>query len=155
MGVRRIKFATAMTLVEVMLAMVILIIAATGALSFEYHTARHAKIARAQICATRTARLLLEDWMSTGGSIEYDPTALELGFSADGDVYAITVDRVPMLVTLAWKDVDYDATTGVTLRRLDVTVRFGTASQAADADRLEKIRHVILTTYVRTDASGG
>ena len=68
MSVRRVKCATAMTLVEVMLAMVILSIAAVGALSYEYHAAGHAKIARAQMCGARTARLLLEDWMSTGGS---------------------------------------------------------------------------------------
>ena len=155
MSVRGTRLATAMTLVEVMLATVVLVIAATGALSFEHHTARHTKIARAQISGTRTARLLLEDWMSTGGSSEYDPAALGLGFSANGDTYAVTVDGVPMLVTLAWKDVDYDATAEITLRRLDVTVRFKAASQAADADRLEKIRPVVLTTYVRTDASGG
>ena len=155
MSVRRTKLATAMTLVEVMLATVILVIAAVGALSFEYHTAGHTKIARAQISGTRTARLLLEDWMSTGGSSTYDPAALGLGFSSDGDTRAVTVDGVPMLVTLEWKDVDYDATAEITLRRLDVTVRFGAASQAADADRLEKIRPVVLTTYVRTDASGG
>ena len=155
MSVRGTKCATAMTLVEVMLAAVILVIAAVGALSYEYHTAGHAKIARAQISGTRTARLLLEDWMSTGGSSEYDPTALELGFSTEGDAYAITVDRIPMLVALAWKDVDYDATAEITLRRLDVTVTFGAGSQAASADGWDKIRPVVLTTYVRTDASGG
>ena len=155
MDVRRARFATAMTLVEVMLAMVILAIATVGALSFEYHTAGHTKIARAQISGTRTARLLLEDWMSTGGSSDYDPTALGLGFSGGSGAYAVTVDEVPMLVTLAWRDVDYDATAGVSLRRLDVTVRFGTASPAETADRWEKIRPVVLTTYVRTDAAGG
>ncbi len=45
MSVRRVKSATAMTLVEVMLAMVVLSIAAVGALSYEYHAAGHAKTA--------------------------------------------------------------------------------------------------------------
>jgi len=154
-SIRPTKSARAMTLVEVMLATVILGIGAIGALSFEYHAAGHAKIAKAQIRGTRIARLLLEDWMSTGGAIDYDPTELNLGFSQDGDVYAITVDAVPMSAELAWSDVGYDATAEVTLRRLDVTVTFGGTSKSAGASKLKKVRPVILTTYVRTDASGG
>ena len=92
MSIRPAKSARAMTLVEVMISTVILGVAAMGALSFEYHAAGHARIARAQICGTRVARLLLEDWMSTGGAIDYDPTALDVGFSEDGDFYAITID---------------------------------------------------------------
>ena len=155
MSIRPTKSARAITLVEVMLSTVILGIAAVGALSFEYHAAGHAKTARAQICGTHIARLLLEDWMSTGGAIDYDPTELDLGFSEDGDVYAITVDAVPMSAELAWNDVGYDATAEVTLRRLKVTVGFGGTSKSANANKLNKVRPVILTTYVRTDASGG
>lgn len=154
-SIRPTKSARALTLVEVMLSTVILGIAAMGALSFEYHAAGHAKIAHAQICGTRIARLLLEDWMSTGGAIDYDPTALDVGFSQDGDAYAITVDGVPMLAALAWRDVGYDATAEVTLRRLDVTITFGENSNSAGDGKLKKVRPVILTTYVRTDASGG
>lgn len=155
MKTKRDSCAAGVTLVEVMLATVILGVAAVGALSFEYHAAGHTKIANAQTCGTRTARLLLEDWMSTGGSSGYDPTALGLGFSSEGESYALTVDRVPMLVTLASKDVAYDAAAEITLRELSVTVAFGTASQASGADGLDKIRPVVLTTYVRADASGG
>lgn len=152
MSVRANKSAKAMTLVEVMLSTVILGIAGVGALTFEYHAAGQARIARAQITGTGTARLLLEDWMSTGGATTYDPTTLDLGFSNDGGGYTVTVDDVPMSVVLAWQDVGYDATAEVTLRRLDVTVSFGGNS---GTDRLNNVRPVILTTYVRTDASGG
>ena len=155
MNAKRGKFTAGFTLVEVMIAAVVLAVVATGALSYEYHAVKHSKIARAQICATRTAQLLLEDWMSTGGSSEYDPTMLGLGFSSDGDAYAITVDGVPMLVALTWKDVAHDATAEVTLRELSVTVGFETVSEAGSADGLERIPPVILTTYVRTDASSG
>lgn len=144
-----------MTLVEVMLSSVILVIAAMGALSFEYHAAGHAKISRAQIGGTRIARLLLEDWMSTGGAADYDPTTLNLGFSADNDDYTIEVDGVPMTATLSWRDIGYDDTAEVTLRRLDVTVTFGGISNSTSDSKLKKVRPVILTTYVRTDASGG
>ncbi len=143
------RFAAAVTLVEVMVAAAIMGVATIGALSYQYHAAGHSKIARAQMCGTRTAQLLLEDWMSTGGSKEYDPAALELGFSSGSGAYAVTVDDVPMLVELNWRDVDNDAEANMTLRELSVAVEFGTGSG------LEQIRPVVLTTYVRTDASGG
>ena len=149
MTAKQTRFATAVTLVEVMAATAVLGVATIGALSYQYHASGHNKIARAQICGTRTAQLLLEDWMSTGGSKEYDPTTLGLGFSIADGAYVVTVDDIPMLVRLAWKDVDHDADAEVTLRELSVTVEFGTA------DSLENIRPVILTTYIRTDASGG
>jgi Tfp pilus assembly protein PilV len=144
-----------MTLVEVMLAAVILGIAAIGALSYEYHAAGHSKISRAQISGTRIARLLLEDWMITGGAADYDPTTLNLGFSADNDGYTIEVDGMPMTAALSCEDIEYDDTAEVTLRRLDVTVTFGESSSSAGDNKLKKVRPVILTTYVRTDASGG
>ena len=169
LNAKRLKFATAVTLVEITVAMAVLAIATLGALSYQYFAAGHARIARAQTAATRAAQLLLEDWKSTGGSKEYDPTILAVGFSSplpipakwlDGKilvlaeplnnaVHAITIDDLPMLVGLRWEDVAYDATADVKLRQLGVTVRFGVVGQ------LESIPPVTLTTYVRVDASGG
>jgi hypothetical protein len=172
MVVKRRKFAAAVTLVEVVVATAVLVIASMGALSYEYHAARDAQVARAQITATCTAQLLLEDWMSTGGSKNYDPAKLGLGFSsasaipadfsqAEGlgsplnrAVYAITIDELPMLVMLTQNDVAQD-TGGAVLRQLGVIVEFGTVSEDTTAGRLENIPPVILTTYVRADASGG
>ena len=162
-------FGGAVTLVEVMVAMVILAIAALGALSYQYHAAGHVRIARAQSAATHVAQLLLEDWKSTGGSEEYDPSILAVGFSSpqpipakwtdvkamvlaeplNSAVYAVTIDDLPMLVMLSWEDVAYDTTAGLKLRQLAVTVKFGVVNQ------LENIPPVALTTYVRDDASGG
>lgn len=173
MIVKQRKFAAAITLIEVMAATAVLVIATTGTLSYQYHTARHVQIARAQVTATRTAQLLLEDWMSTGGSKNYNPATLGLGFSsalvipshfsqAQGQglggplhdaVYAITVDDVPMLVMLTWKDVAHDAEADVTLRQLGVIVEFSEETQTTN--RFENIKPVILTTYVRLDAAGG
>ena len=82
MTVKRCKFESALTLIEVMVATSVLVITITGALSYQYYAARDTQIARAHIAATRTAQLLLEDWMSTGGSKEYDPSTLGLGFSS-------------------------------------------------------------------------
>ena len=167
------KMRRAVTLVEVIVATAVLVIATTGTLSYQYYAAKDAKIARAQIIGTRTAQLLLEDWMSTGGSDEYDPAALGLGFSSvstvpsgfegmgsplNNNAYSITVDEVPLLVILSWSDVDYDAVSDVILRRLNAIVTFGSASPDENENltqQLKLIRPVILTTYVRIDASGG
>ena len=166
MNAKRPKFAAAVTLIEVMVAMTILTIAALGALSYQYHAAGHVRIARAQSAATHVAQLLLEDWKSTGGSEEYDPSILTLGFSSplpipakwanvrvtnplNDAVYAVTTDDLPMLVMLNWEDVAFDTTAGIKLRQLDVTVKFGVVNQ------LDNIPSVTLTTYVRGDASGG
>jgi hypothetical protein len=173
MTVKRPKFVSAVTLIEVMLAMAILTVAVLGSLSYQYYAAAHARIAHAQITATCTAQLLLEDWMSTGGSKDYDPAKLGLGFSSasaipadfsqeedlgnplNQAVYAITIDEMPMLVMLSRKDVAHDITTGATLRQLGIIVEFGTLATDTKAGRLEDLPPLILTTYVRADASGG
>ena len=134
MRLARVKVAKAVTLIEVIVAMVALAVTAMGALGYQYHAAVQARIAYAQTTSTRAAQLLLEDWKSTGGSSNYDPTALGLGFSADlplpandhaplpDGIYSIMADNVPLLVMLNSADVDHDDTTGVTLRQLTVTV---------------------------------
>jgi prepilin-type N-terminal cleavage/methylation domain-containing protein len=173
------KVSKALTLIEVMLAMAILTIAALGALSYQYYAAGHARIAHAQITAVRTAQLLLEDWKSTGGSKEYDLTTLGLGFSSRlfvpsqwsqgqgeglgsplrSSAYAITVDGFPMLVTLRWEDIAQDTIAAIKLRQLAVIVRFGEIDDQGTLtfpeSYLENISSLILTTYVRLDASSG
>ena len=183
MDVKRLKFAAAVTLVEVIVAMTVLAIAAVGALGYEYYAALQMRIAHAQTTSTRTAQLLLEDWKSTGGSENYDPIALGLGFSSNiiylsqgiplpNGVYNITVDDVPMVIVLKWADVAYDSEAEITLRQLTVTtvwrrntgkiVNWGTitseeiANEHANSGYGDALRPLAtLTTYVRLDASGG
>ena len=173
MTARRGKFAPALTLTEVIIATVVLVITASGALGYQYYAARDGQIARAHMAATRTAQLLLEDWMSTGGSSAYDPSTLGLGFSAaisipphfsagDGGglgaplnnaVHSITIDEIPMLVMLTSRDIAQDTQAQVILRQLGVIVEF--AEQAQITQMLENVESVVLTTYVRTSASSG
>jgi type II secretory pathway pseudopilin PulG len=168
------KFKAAISLVETTVTMVVLTIAAIGALSFQYYAATQSRIAQAQTTATRTAQLLLEDWRSIGGSANYDPNSLDLGFSnfltiptgqdlsvPDG-VYGITIDNVPMLITLTSNNVAYDPGAGITLRQLTVSIRWGLVlpedidSGEIVSDRVESMHTLVtLTTYVRLDASGG
>lgn len=175
-SMKRYKAIAGNTLIEAMVTVVFVAIAALGGLSYQYHAAGHTRIAGAQITATRTAQLLLEDWMSTGGSTEYDPTALGFGFlstqaapsdfvvptglgqTLNGAVYSIEVDGLPMAVMLKYNDIDEDITARIKLRQLSIFVAFGevideklTLSESC----LGGIRPITLTTYVRVDASGG
>jgi len=177
MNVKRRKFAPALSFLEVLLAMASLAIVSIGALSYEYHFAGQTRVARAQIKGMRAALLLLEDWKSTGGSEEYDVEMLGLDFSTgltipgdwtlydelgeplDNSVCTITIDRLPMLMILRWRDVDYDDTAEVVLRQLSVIVRFGGIDEDGNlvysAGYLQRMRPVIMTTYTRIDASSG
>ncbi len=165
MILKRPKSVASFTLIETMVATVILAIAALGALSLQYHTAGHGRIAREQTTSTRTAQLLLEDWKSNGAAANYDPATLGLDFSPssvqpedidfimeynqmgsllNGMLQHVTIDDVPMKALLAWKAVDTDGT--MELRQLSVIIKW---------DENSDITPVVLTTYVRVDISGG
>jgi hypothetical protein len=170
---RRGDFASGSTLMEVMVAAVILVVAALGALRCQYYAAGHGRIARAEIAAARVAQLLLEDWKSTGGSTEYDPSGLGLGFSqpltvpdgfitAEGlgvvlndAVHAITVDDTAMQVMLKYLDVNEDGQAGAALRQLSVVVRFAAGDNDSSDGHLTEMTPVTLVTYVRLDGADG
>jgi len=170
--VRR-RWARAVCLAEVIAAMAILSIAAVGALGYQYHANKQARVAHAQITATRIGLLLLEDWKSTGGSTEYDPTTLQLGFESvfipgyfsqgqgvgvgtplHNEAYTITVDNVPLVMMLKWQDVETDTIAEMTLRQLSAVVKFDEPEGVSGSLALYNPA-IILTTYVRLDASGG
>jgi hypothetical protein len=140
-----------MTIVEVMVAVAVIVIAALGTLCYEYLCVDHVRIARAQLAATRIGQLLLEDWKSTGGSLEYDAEVLGIGFDPDtpwGD-YKTAVDGLPLFVVLSHDDVDWDPIAGVTLRRIDVSVRWRKDFCYGVPDDDDPA--VNLSTYVRLD----
>jgi len=164
------------TLVEAMVTVVVVAVAALGGLSYRYQAVAHGRIASAEMTATRTAQLVLEDWMSTGGSAEYDPATLGLGFipsaqvpqgytstaglgaTAGSGAYSVQIDGLPMVVVLKYKDTEYDEAAEVKLRQLAVLVCFGEVrgnEMALSATWQERIRPIVLTTYVRVDAAGG
>jgi hypothetical protein len=172
----RTRRAAGLVLVEVVIAAAILLIAALGALRCQYYAAGHSRIARAQVAGARVGQLLLEDWKSTGGSTDYDPSDLGLGFSSplaipDGfttaeglgtvlndAVYAITLDDTPMLVMLKYLDVNEDGQASAALRQLAVVVRFagGDLGGGDGADgRFAAMPPVTLVTYVRLDGADG
>jgi hypothetical protein len=173
----RARFASAATLIEATVAMAVLTIAMLGAMSYEFYASKDAQTARAQTAATKTAQLLLEDWKSTGGSQEYNPTFLDLGFSSalkipadftydsslgsplNDAVYAITINDIPMLVMLIWADLAYDTMAEIKLRQLAAIAKCRpeavSASEQVTYQRMKNIEPVTLVTYARIDASGG
>lgn len=170
---RSAKFAQAASLIEAAVAMAVLTLAMLGAMSYEFHAKKDTQIAYAQTSATRIAQLLLEDWKSTGGSDEYNPTFLDLGFSSalsipagfsydkslgyplNDAVYSIKINDIPMMVMLAWKEIAYDKTAEIQLRQLAAIVQCREASGESDFRWLENIESVTLVTYARVDASDG
>jgi Tfp pilus assembly protein PilV len=153
-----------MTLIEVVLATVIISIAATGVLSYGYHGAKQRRMARAQATATRVGHLLLEDWKANGGSIFYarainrtpNPLDLNMGFkyvtyTHKGEltecIYNLTVDLIPMRISLT-RPTKYKSFVPLT-----VTVRW--LGDLRDNSFTNKEFKVVLTTDVRIDQVGG
>ena len=71
MTIKRAKFAPAVTLIEIMVAILILSIAVLGASGFRYYTAMDARKADVQITAARLASHLLNGWKGVGGYSGY------------------------------------------------------------------------------------
>ena len=147
------KSRRAMTLIEVMLAVAIVVIAALGTLCYEYLCVDQVHFARAQLAATRVGQLLIEDWKSSGGSADYNPQDLQMGFTLpDGlpiGTYMTMIDGLPLYISMASETVNTDSFAGVELRKIAVSVRWrNDLSQGALSDDDPGI---VLTTYVRRD----
>lgn len=172
-----VRRASGFTLIEQMVATAVLAVATLGALQYQYYATAMGRIASGQMAAARIAHLLLEDWKSTGGSLQYNPHDLGLGFSAgsavpagfttpaglgttlNSSVYGITLNSLPLLALLQYLDVDQDEQAQTTLRQLAVVIRFGQIAQggglATPEDRFAGLPPVTLVTYVRLDGSDG
>lgn len=144
------------TLVEILVAMMVLAFAAIGAMGYEYHAASQERAALARLTAARTAQLLLDDWKSEGGSTSYTPKNLNLGFSDADDAsgnFTVDVDKLPMYIELTSSDIEHDSESEVTLRKITVTVNYLDNRKIPSGDEEEK--NMTLSTYVRVDASSG
>lgn len=71
MALRRPKFRAAVTLIEVMVTIVILLVAVLGASKFRFYVAMDVRKANTQITATRLASLILSGWKGSGGYSGY------------------------------------------------------------------------------------
>ena len=80
---------SAFTLVEVMIAVVIIMILATGAMGYQFLSTRDVKLSEVQATASRMSLLMLESWKGRQGVTTFDPveefgTELTIQTSADG-----------------------------------------------------------------------
>ncbi len=152
------KMRAGFTLVEVMVAVAVTIIVALGTLCYQYYGVRHDRLAQAQLAAARLGQLVLEDWKSTGGNPDYDPTTLGLGFTEieageTGNCF-IVVDDQTFYIQLVQSNppAPYQGTVaGVTLSQIRVITRWRRdfsrgATTASDPT-------ITLTTYVRRDGA--
>jgi prepilin-type N-terminal cleavage/methylation domain-containing protein len=146
-----------LTLLEIVLAILILSIVSVGCLGYQYFATRMAVRANAEMTVTRTARLILDNWKKAGGNETFAPTSLDVGFEKKGTgsqaQYQITTNQIPMTVELDWNDVDQDTIAAVTLRQIQVTVRW--RSDYQDSELRSTDPSYVMTTYVRIDEAGG
>jgi len=142
------------SLVSLMIAIVILLVALIGTSNFRYFSALDAQKAAARITAARIGLMLCESWRGLGGIETYDPatyfgSALTITQSAGPNKpedftllgsYTVTLNGAIYYITLSWKDVS----TG--LRALNVVVAWAQRPQGlssiTDVDKFFR-----LTTY--------
>ena len=128
------KMRSGLTLIEVMVAMVVIVVGVLGAMMYRYHTAFDARKADLHMGATRIGLLLLEEWKGMSGAT-YDPTKTETdliigGTSPDytasisggtGAGYHVVMPQPPVTVNL----------NGIDMNELKVTVYWSAHGEAS------------------------
>lgn len=158
MTVKQRKFPAAFTLIEVLVAMVIVIAFVAGAAQYRYYATLDARKAAMQRTAATIGLLLCENWRGVKGTETYDPkahlgsditiiqaTAFEEVESEENEFillgrYTVILDDVKYYATLSWKDVKSE------LRALNVIVAWAQRYQGSDSESADKLFK--LTTYV-------
>ena len=77
------KYAKGFGLVEVMATVMILLIAVTGSLAYQYHTALNARQGDLYATASRLGNAMLETWKGHGSDTAFDPATV---FSSDMNI---------------------------------------------------------------------
>ena len=80
---RKIKYSKGFGLIEVMATVLILLIAVTGSLAYQYHTALNARQADLYATASRISNAMLETWKGLGSDTTFDPATV---FSSDMNI---------------------------------------------------------------------
>ena len=148
------KSKRAFTLIELTLAMTVLVIVVIGAAGYEYYAVRHMRIANSKVTATRIVQLVIEHWKSTGGASHtgpnsYTPENFNQNFIPLANGWNITIDNLPLFVTLSSSDIATDTAAGVKLR--SITVRAKWRADFADGPVRGHDPSVLITTYLRRD----
>ena len=124
---RSIRSSCGFTLVEVAISILIIMVLATGAMGYQYHSTRDVKLSEVQATASRLSMLLLEGWKGTEGASDFDPVSVfgseitittssigpdvaqnKWGWDFDLlDQYVVEMDEVVYYVTLSWNDASF------------------------------------------------
>ena len=91
-----IKGEKAFTLIEVMIAIIVLLITILGTSAYRYHAALSARRSDLYTNAARTALLLCEGWSGMGGDITFDPVE---AFGSDLTIISNTGPEAPSSFT--------------------------------------------------------
>jgi prepilin-type N-terminal cleavage/methylation domain-containing protein len=139
------------TLTEVMASVAIIVVVAIGTLGYQYNGVKFSRASQAQITGTRLGQIVLEDWKSTGGDADYNPTTLGLGFAetlgTETGNCKITLDSQTFYIEMQLTQIAEDTVAGVKLNQIRVIVRWRkdfTSGAIGGEDP-----QVTLTTYVR------
>jgi prepilin-type N-terminal cleavage/methylation domain-containing protein len=113
------KYSKGFGLIEVMATVLILLIAVTGSLAYQYHTALNARQADLYATASRISNAMLETWKGLGSDTTFDPASV---FSSDMNIvnngstqppasladalgsYLISVNNTNYYLTLSYQD---------------------------------------------------
>ena len=160
------KKKSGVTLIELMVAMVVIIIAVLGATMYRYGSVTDARRADIQMCAGRVALLVMEEWKVAAGSYTFDladDISLNSVFAGGSDDITISEksgDYWPVSLTggkdsyyyvkIGWEDdIDDDGSDDDGIRRLDVQVAWKLADVSGVPDTEDWARAVKLSSYVR------
>jgi len=151
------KSAAAVTLVEVMLASVVIVVGFIGATSYRYYAALDERKATMWRTAARVGLLFADSWRGLNGLENYEPVVyldtvefdvekiadgpIPDGYSAVNGTYAVTTDEEKYYVTLAYGQSEAE------LRALNIEVAW-TPRLAGETDFANAEKSFKLTMYV-------
>ncbi|MBL7214937.1 MAG: prepilin-type N-terminal cleavage/methylation domain-containing protein [Phycisphaerae bacterium] len=118
------KHKSGFTLVEIAISILVIMVLVTGAMGYQYYSARDVTLSEIQATAARLSMLLLEGWKGAEGSADFDPVS---AFSSEITItnslfgpnipedksgmsltllgcYEIELERAYYYVTLSWGD---------------------------------------------------
>jgi Tfp pilus assembly protein PilV len=169
----RVKRRFALTLIEVMLAVLIIVMGIVGAASFRYYCVLDAKKADVQANAARMATMLLENWKAmeqwngTGGAATYNPLtqfnisgfnsqftietasgpASPTGFTPLANSYQIKdqANNVYYYVTLSYNTITLNSSTNVKIKALNTIIAWRPQYDSGSVTSSD--RYISMTTY--------
>ena len=157
MAANKFRFPSGISLIEVMIAIVVLSVGVIAASGYRYHSTLNITRADAQTAAARIGWTLCESWRGVKGDPNYNPVtsltpaltiaagdgpATPTGFTLMGK-YQVTLNGVNYFVNMSWKDLS------TSLRIVNIAVAWAQAKRGQttlnDTDKQFKV--VTYTQY--------